>query len=148
MGYLLTDNTIGVLFNDRSSLIRLYSDMVIWIERVRLAGKETALLFHNSTIPFDLQYKFQIFKEFEAQLLPYIKSPKEQAIVDYERQTVFYLYKWQRKPSCVLFQMSKVRLKCNSGLAKELENWPELGLARNDKQPRASQLQGQDPALD
>ena len=113
MGYLLNDNTIGVLFNDRSSFVKLGDNQVIWIERVRVQGKEKTQVYFEHKIPFTLQYKFQIFKEIEAQLFPYKKGVKKQAIIDENARYLFYLYKWQREQSCVMFRMSTNLIQAN-----------------------------------
>ena len=68
MGYILSNNVIGVLFNDNSSFFYVNPDKLAFIYRVssRDSAREKILYFTAGSMDEDLRYKYEIFKEFES----------------------------------------------------------------------------------
>ena len=107
MGYLLNDSTIGVLFNDRSTLLRVdNSNRVVCIEESSVAGRQRASIISEEYCPASHDYRLQLFKEFEAQLAPFSKKQQQNKSCQFGRQQNVYLHKWIRLPTCILFRLS------------------------------------------
>ena len=69
IGYLLRDNTIGVLYNDQSTMMRSPHTQKL----VYTASENASNTLSHSSLD-DITYKSNLFYEFERQLTPYKRN--------------------------------------------------------------------------
>ena len=66
LGYLLSNNCIGVRFNDGSVMSQSLTKRVAYLKSSRNEDSKNLKNYFENEVPERLQYKYNLFKEFEA----------------------------------------------------------------------------------
>jgi polo-like kinase 1 len=108
VGYLLTNNNVGVYFNDSSQIIMSCNAANFeYIERKGLPNAGVRIRYSMTNFPTTLQKKVTLLKHFHAYLKNKTReSPSPSSAVPTETKDMVYVKKWLRTSHAILFRLS------------------------------------------
>ena len=130
LGYLLTTNYIGVVFNDSTKAVCPPDGKTFWyIERQGEDHKEVIELYLITAFPVHLQKKVTLLQHFKSYLEPEMNYQPT--------RTPVYVKKWTRTRSAILFRLS------NKVVQVTFHDHTELILSSEHKQVTYINKQGE-----